>query len=63
MATIEQHDEMLILETNQAEQVVVEAAMRAIGAKRDEVGGGLVLFLVDDSVILRSREVISPRTH
>ncbi len=60
MATIEDHDDgILIIGTNAEEQGAIETAMAAIGAERDEVGGGIVLFLLDSGVILRTREQIA----
>jgi hypothetical protein len=56
MAQLEDLDGILFVLTDKAEQAVVEKAMAAIGAERDDVGGGIVLFLLDNGVFLRTRE-------
>jgi hypothetical protein len=58
MASVEQHDDISIINTNREEQEAIERAMRAIGATPDDVGEGIVLFLLDGGVIFRTREAL-----
>lgn len=55
MATVEHHDDLLIINVNAEEQAAIEAAMAALGAERNEVGGGIVLFLIERGVVFRIR--------
>lgn len=57
MAIVEDYgDGFLIIGTNHEEQKAIDTAMAALGAERDEVGEGVVLFLLEGGVILRTRE-------
>jgi hypothetical protein len=60
MATVEDHgDNLLIIGTNREEQAAIDNAMAALGTRREEVGDGVVLFLLEGGVIFRTRQEIA----